>query len=218
MDRVDWIREKKRVALERMDTLSAPNYDERWGAISATHAVFINRFLDRLPAGGLVLDAACGTGKYWPLVLASGRQVEGIDQSGGMLRQARQKFPQVPVKQISLQELDGQESFDGILCIDAMESIFPEDWPQVLSRLQRALKPGGVFYLTVEQLPAEEIAAAWAAGQALGLPLVYGEWAPEGRYHFYPGVEQVKTWLEKTGFRLVAETFEDEYQHLIVQK
>jgi hypothetical protein len=29
------------------------------------------------------------------------------------------------------------------MCVDAMENVFPEDWPQVLANLRRALRPGG---------------------------------------------------------------------------
>jgi hypothetical protein len=43
--------------------------------------------------GGTVLDAACGTGKYWPALLAAGLQVTGVDQSAGMLAQASRKHP-----------------------------------------------------------------------------------------------------------------------------
>ena len=37
------------------------------------------------------------------------------------------------------------------MTIDAMENIAPEDWPDVLANLHRALRPGGHLYLTVEE-------------------------------------------------------------------
>ena len=49
-------------------------------------------------------------------------------------------------------------------------------------------------------------------------PKVYGEWAPEGRYHYYPKIEQVKEWAQQAGFRLIDETVGDEYHHFLVQK
>jgi hypothetical protein len=45
---------------------------------------------------------------------------------------------------------------------------------------------------------------------------VYGEWALEGGYHYYPEIPQVKEWLSQTGFHLAAEAQGDEYLHLIV--
>jgi len=67
-----------------MDTLFTPDCDEHWGRVCPTHERMMGRFLERCARGGKVLDAACGTGKYWPLVLGSGRTVLGIDQSAGM--------------------------------------------------------------------------------------------------------------------------------------
>src|SRR5690349_11826709 len=106
MERAAWLREKRRVAEERMDTLFAPTYDDHWGTtIEPTHSAMLDAQLERLPPGGRVLDAACGTGKYWPRILASGREVMGTDRSAGMLDRARRKFPSVTTEQLSLQEI-----------------------------------------------------------------------------------------------------------------
>jgi SAM-dependent methyltransferase len=218
MDRATWLQEKRRSAIERMDILFAPTYDELWGAIAPTHERFFKRFLDLCPPHGLILDAACGTGKYWPLILASGRSVLGIDQSRGMLACAQVKFPQVPVEQVGLQELCYREAFDGAACMDAMEFVFPEDWPLVLDNLHRALRPGGYLYFTVELAALEEIENDYAAGLRLGLPVVYGESAHAPGYHYYPRIDQVKQWVQRARFRLIDETAGDEYHHFLVQK
>jgi len=219
MNRSDWLKEKRRSTQERYDSLFAPTYDEHWGTtISPTHERFFNRFLNVCPPHALILDAACGTGKYWPLILASGRTVFGADQSREMLNCARAKFPDVPVEKIGLQEMRYREAFDGASCMDAMEFIFPEDWLLVLDNFHRAIKPASYFYFTVEIADEEEIARDFAASQQLGLPVVYGESAHEGGYHYYPKVEQVKEWLQLGRFHLIDETAGDEYHHFLVQK
>ncbi len=219
MDRSDWLKERRRVGEERYDSLWAPIYDENWGAwIGPTHQECIQRFLSLCPPQATILDAACGTGKYWPLILGSGRGVWGTDQSQGMLARATAKFPDVPVEKIGLQEMQYQEAFEGAMCMDAMEFVFPEDWPVVLHNLYRALKPQGYLHLTVEIAAEDEIRKAFAAGQEAGLPIVYGEWVLEGGYHYYPSIEQVKTWVEQARFRLVAEAVGDDYHHFLVQK
>lgn len=63
-NRTEWLREKRVRCEERMDTLFAPQYDAHWGHINATHHRMLGQFLDQCPPGGLILDAACGTGKY----------------------------------------------------------------------------------------------------------------------------------------------------------
>jgi hypothetical protein len=42
--------------------------------------------------------------------------------------------------------------------MDAMEYIFPEDWPLVLQNSHRAIKAEGYFYMTVEIADSKEIA------------------------------------------------------------
>jgi hypothetical protein len=76
---------RRALSVERFDTVHSPAYDEHWGEISPSHADFVPRLLRRTSPGGLVLDAACGTGKYWLVLLAAGMQVLGVDQSAGML-------------------------------------------------------------------------------------------------------------------------------------
>ena len=53
-----------------------------------------------------MLDAACGTGKYFAMVTDGGRRVVGTDQSTGMLGRARARFPAVPLERLGLRELD----------------------------------------------------------------------------------------------------------------
>jgi ubiquinone/menaquinone biosynthesis C-methylase UbiE len=113
MDRSAWLKEERRVAEAQEDTRYAPIYDEHWGTIDPTHQRCFHRFLGLCPPQGLILDAACGMGKYWPMVLASGRMVFGIDQSQGMLARAHEKFPHVPSEKVGLQELRYEEAFVG---------------------------------------------------------------------------------------------------------
>ncbi len=228
MDRSEWLKEKRRLNEAQEDTIYAPIYDDHWGTISPTHHQFFQRFLSLCSPQGRILDAPCGTGKYWPLILASGRRVFGIDQSQGMLARAHEKFPEVPCEKIGLQELRFQEAFDGAVCVDALEVVPPEDWPLILGNLYRALKPTGSLYLTVEIAAAQDIEKAFVKGQQAGLPIVYGEWVEEGGYHadwaqngfyhYYPKIKQVKDWLQRAGFHRIDETVGDEYHHFVVQK
>jgi SAM-dependent methyltransferase len=219
MDRADWLKEKRRSAEVRMDTLWAPIYDQNWGAeVDPTHVQFLKRFLELCPPQGLILDAACGTGKYWPMILDSRRAVFGIDLSQEMLHRAHAKFPDVPIQKMGMQEMTYPETFDGAICVDAMELVCPEDWTAVLANFHRAIKMGGHFYFTVELLDELELEKAFTASRQLGLPVVYGEWAHEDGYHYYPRIEQVKEWVQQAGFRLLDETTGIEYHHFIVQK
>jgi SAM-dependent methyltransferase len=199
-----------------MDTLFAPAYDANWGSINASHRAMITRFLGLCPASPRILDAACGTGKYWPLLQQAGAQIVGVDQSGGMLRQASAKFPDVPVQKTGLQELGFVGEFDGAICVDAMENVFPEDWPVVLANLIRAVRPGGPVYLTVE-LPEADMEDVYASALAGGQPVVPGEYLKDGGYHYYPELSQVRDWAEAAGAAFIADLTADGYYSLLLR-
>ena len=204
VDRQAWLRERRQTAEERHDTIHAFTYDDQYGEIGPTHRRFVADLLERCQPGGTVLDAACGTGKYFAMVLDAGRRVVGTDQSTGMLARARARFPAVPLERVGLQELAFDAEFDAVVCIDAMENIPPEDWPRVVGNLRRALRPGGHLYLTVEQVDDEELDREFAEATARGLPVVRGEESRDG-YHYYPSREQVGYWMEEGMLVVVAE-------------
>jgi SAM-dependent methyltransferase len=206
-DRGAWLRNLRRVD-ERQEDAQAADFDANWGEIEDTHQAFVQRLLSMLPPAGRVLDAACGTGKYFPMVLASGRRLLGVDHAGAYLANAAAKFPQVPTDKHDLQDLPYRGEFDGVLCVDAMEFVPPEDWPVVLERFRRALRPGGWLYLTVELAPGDRVGAANQEARRSGLPVVDGEviWdGPDGYYHHYPSMQQVRAWLADAGFAIQQE-------------
>ena len=206
MDRAAWLRERRQTTEERHDAIHAFTYDEEYGEIGGTHRRFVAGLVERCPPGGTVLDAACGTGKYFAMVLDAGRRVVGTDQSTGMLARARARFPAVPLERVGLQELDFTGEFDAVMCVDAMENVPPEDWPKVVANLRRALRPGGQLYLTVEEVDDQELERALADATAQGLPVVRGELTERGAgYHYYPSRGQVAGWLGEAGLVVVAE-------------
>jgi 2-polyprenyl-3-methyl-5-hydroxy-6-metoxy-1,4-benzoquinol methylase len=207
------------MAEERHDTLHAATYDQQpWGAISPTHRRFVGQLIKLCPPGGRILDAACGTGKYFGMVLDTGRRVVGTDQSAGMLAQARAKYPDVPVQKVGLQELTADGEFDAVMCVDAMEHVFPEDWPLVLANLRRALRPGAPLYLTVELADEQELERVFAEALAAGLPVVRGEHTSRGGgYHYYPSLKQVAAWVRDAGLQQLEDGHGDDYYHLLTR-
>jgi len=220
-DRTAFLKDRRVAVMAQYDDEAAAYDDHPYPATS--HATFVRRLLDTCPAGGTVLDAPCGTGQYFELVREAGRQVVGIDQSAGMLAQARARQIATRLEQLGLQDLAFDGEFDGAMTIDAMENVSPEDWPGVLANLHRAIRPGAHLYLTVETVDDSEIDAAFADATAKRLPVVRGE-VIEGDtagYHFYPEPEQLSAWLDAEGLDLVAEGHDQEdgwgYRHLLLR-
>lgn len=218
----------------------SPRYWVTWGLeIEEAHREYMQIFLERVPPGGTVLSAACGAGRFDGLLLQAGHRVVGIDQSAGMLKLAQEHFPQVDYRKMALHELNFHEAFDGVICMDAMEHIFPEDYPGVLRRFQEALQPGGVLYFTAdrEEQPDFDLQEHYDKAKALGLPVVYGEVADveafaqamahkdapdeltdRGVYHYYPPLRQVRLWIDQAGFTVEADGEGSGFHHFVARK
>jgi SAM-dependent methyltransferase len=220
MERQVWLAERRAAVVAAYDA-GAAAYDEHaypWDL----QREWVARALALLRPGGMVLDAPCGTGKYFPLIAAAGHRVAGVDASAGMLAQARSRGIAVWLEQRALQDLPYAGEFDAVLTVDAMENIPPEDWPLVLAKLRRAVRPGGVMYLTVEEVDQAHIDRAFARLAARGLPAVQGE-IVEGDvagYHYYPGREQAVAWFTREGLTIAEEGFRRDngwgYRHFLL--
>ena len=214
-DRRAFVDERRAVSVQRFDIVHSPHYDARWGAVGSAHGDFVARMAGLVRAGGEVLDAACGTGKYWPALLAAGVRVTGIDQSAGMLAQASRKHPGVAVEVLALQDLqdavDWHGRFDGLICVDAMECVAPEDWPCVAGGLAATLRAGAPAYVTVElcQGPLPPPADPRQ---------VPGEVIEGGGYHYYPARQQVCQWLDAAGLAVSEQAEAGCYWHLLLTR
>ena len=249
MKRAEWLK-KVRAQAEKLYDHGAPAYWVSWGmSIEKTHRQFIDKFLGRLGANSTILDAACGGGRFDGLLIEAGHTVLGIDQSGGVLARAREHYPQesfprLQYAKMGMQEMDFQARFDGIICMDAMEHICPEDWPVILDRFRKALKAGGVLYMTVDAQKFEEDRKAYERAKAMGLPVVFGEVVdeldeafseamaldpldlnsmPSERldhtvYHFHPSLEQVRQWIDQAGLAIEEEGSGEWYEHFLLRK
>ena len=241
MERAEWLRKIRQITEALYDRVS-PEYWVHYGFYeNETHIAYLRKFLQRIPPHSTLLSAACGAGRYDGMLLEAGHIVIGTDQSEGMLKQAREHFPEARYEKMSLQEMDFHEAFDGAICMDAMENIFPEDWPVVLKKFQQALKPGGFLYFTLE-LPETDLEASYERAKAKGLPVVRGELADEvedayariheigtqehipgelagtAAYHYYPSPDLVGALLEEAGLSIEEEGAGNEYEHFIVRK
>ncbi len=221
MERQKWLAERRAALVAAYDAEAAAYDDERhpWDM----QREWVARVLGLIPPGGTVLDAPCGTGKYFAMLAAAGHRVAGADQSAGMLARARARGIAFSLQRTSLQDLSYAARFDAVLTIEAMQHIPPEDWPGVLANLGRAVRPGGLMYLTVEELDLAEIEQAFESLSARRLPAVRGE-VIEGDvagYHYYPGREQAVEWFQHEGLAIVDEGFRREngwgYRHFLLR-
>lgn len=99
-----------------------------------------------------VLDAGCGTGLCGPLVKPYARSLVGVDLSTGMLSKAQHKlvYDRLVKDELThfLQARHGE--FDVILSADTLVYFGPLE--EVAAAASVALRPGGQFVFTVEEL------------------------------------------------------------------
>jgi cyclopropane fatty-acyl-phospholipid synthase-like methyltransferase len=221
MERQVWLAERRAALVAGYDADAATYGDDEYP--SDMQREWVARVLALIPPGATVLDAPCGTGKYFAMLAAAGARVAGTDQSAGMLAKARVRGIAISLEQTSLQELSYVRRFDAILTIDAMEHIPPEDWPGVLANLHRAARPGGLLYLTVHELERHHLQQAFESLSARGLPAVRGELAEPDTlgYHYCPDRDQAMGWFGQQGLAVADEGFRREngwgYRHFLLR-
>ncbi len=228
----------------------AASYDDRAGDGGSARLAGVYAVLEAMSPWDELLDAGCGTGRFWPVLEQAGRRGFGIDQSAGMLAMARRKFPQMPARMMALQELaaatDMLGRFGGLLCVDVLQYIGPEDWPVVLAGFRQVLRPGSPAYLTVPRgisagpplpdevprlpaappLPDEGLSPPPAPSQPGAPPLpdepprpprlLPGEVIGQDAYRYYPAQQVVAQWLADAGFQVTDGRTDDGCWHLLL--
>jgi SAM-dependent methyltransferase len=122
--------------------------------------------------GGAVLDLACGTGRHAVELGARGYEVVGFDLSLPMLARAGDDAQDRGVKlnfvQGDMRDMAFDEQFDGVFCWNTSFGYFEEEKnAQVIDRVHRALKAGGLFLLDVinrDFLIRQSPSLAWFEG------------------------------------------------------
>lgn len=103
--------------------------------------------LSMVKPGGHILDAGCGSGRDASYFKQQGFTVSAFDASAAMAKIASERLQQT-VAVRTLEQLDEAETYDGIWCCASLLHVANQTLPDVFTRLQRALKPGAVLYVS----------------------------------------------------------------------
>lgn len=131
------------------DTTAAYYAKNAQGFFTDTVAVdmtpLYNRFLPRLPTGGHILDAGCGSGRDSRAFIERGYRVTSFDASPELAGLACRHMGQ-EVLVMRLEDMDWHRTFDGIWACASLLHVRAAGLAEVMDRLGRALKPGGILY------------------------------------------------------------------------
>ena len=115
-------------------------------------------FVDRLSKGAHVLDAGCGSGRDTRAFLQMGFRVTSFDISPELVRLATAHsghFCHV----LAFQDMEFHRKFHGIWACASLLHVSRNEMPKVLEHFARALKPGGVLYVSLKQGDGERVVA-----------------------------------------------------------
>ncbi len=146
------------------------------------------RRLKRRMAGARMLDVGSNVGIMIEAAGGIGLEPSGIELNPTLVDFARERYPAHTFYCGTLEETEIAEPFDGAYCSEVIEHI-PDNNPFVAA-LARALRPGGVLFLTTPGVH-EYVAAGEPDGwRDFGAP----------DHKLYYSRENMRTMLEKHGF------------------
>ena len=108
------------------------------------------RFLKYVRPGGKILDAGCGSGRDALAFRQAGYQVDAFDASEEICRLASENLG-FPVRCLRFQELEGEAEYDGIWACASLLHVPGDELPNVIQRLKKLLKPGGILYASFKK-------------------------------------------------------------------
>ncbi len=141
--------------------MSESYYDEYGQAFAAaTKDLKMNDlyapFLEHVPPSGTILDAGCGSGRDVKAFTELGYKVAAFDASPAMVAIAKE-FSQQEISIGTFQQLDYDNTFDGIWACASLLHVPLAEIDDVFVRLGRALKKGGVLYMSFKKGAGESV-------------------------------------------------------------
>ncbi len=125
-------------------------YQSRFMDVSL-YADELNRFCKQLPAGGKVLELACGPGNITRHLLSQRPDLKilATDIAPNMLELAKANSPGAEFRLLDCRDLSSiTESYDGILCGFCLPYLSEEESTSLIRSCAAILKPNGILYLS----------------------------------------------------------------------
>jgi len=162
----------------------APDYAARWHKIVLGDE--LDRFLNYLKPGGLILDIGCGTGRDMAEFERRGFCAVGVDRSAAMLKIAAQEGATLLVLADSRRLPFAKDVFAGEWACASLLHLPKADLPGALREINRTLRHGHV-YISLKKGEAE----TWRSA--------YGH----KRFFAYYHPAEVELALERAGFHVL---------------
>ncbi|MEM0514272.1 class I SAM-dependent methyltransferase [Pseudoalteromonas sp. YIC-827] len=114
------------------------------------------RFTANLAKGAKILDAGCGSGRDSKAFLDMGFDVDAFDASKSLCELASAETGLI-VKHLTFDDVTAESQYDAIWCCASLLHVPEHELLKVFNKLSRALKPGGIWYVSFKYGQGERI-------------------------------------------------------------
>ena len=122
---------------------------------------FVDELAERLPADARVLDLGCGNGTKTAR-LAERFDVVGVDISERQVELARAAVPAATFVQADFARIEVPVgAFDAVTALYSLVHVPRDEQPDLLGRIVRWLKPGGLFLASMSHVGGEDRTDEW---------------------------------------------------------
>ena len=115
------------------------------GTLNVDFKVTQDKFINKLPAKGYILDFGCGSGRDTKYFLAKDFNVDAIDGSIELCKIASE-YTNIKVNHMYFNELSIVNKYDGIWACSSILHLSLDDLVDVFKRMSKALKDEGIIY------------------------------------------------------------------------
>ena len=115
------------------------------GTLNVDFKATQDKFINKLPAKGYILDFGCGSGRDTKYFLAKDFNVEAIDGSIELCKIASE-YTNIKVRHMYFNELSIVNKYDGIWACSSILHLSLDDLVDVFKRMSKALKDEGIIY------------------------------------------------------------------------
>lgn len=115
------------------------------GTLNVDFKATQDKFINKLPAKGYILDFGCGSGRDTKYFLAKDFNVEAIDGSIELCKIASE-YTNIKIRHMYFNELSIVNKYDGIWACSSILHLSLDDLVDVFKRMSKALKDEGIIY------------------------------------------------------------------------
>lgn len=109
-----------------------------------------NEFISLLSPSSLILDLGCGSGRDSLAFLEKGFSVDAIDACkefcDATKRLTSDFMSSIQIFQMDFSELSAAQKYDGVWACSSLLHVSKKELPQILKKIEEALKADGIFY------------------------------------------------------------------------